>query len=326
MITTLMKMVYFPSYLIFLITNRTPKVLYILHRKLFVRTNGRLNDFMTRQYAKWVGTYEIPEATGVLGKINDANAQAIAASIDDKGYHIFDIKLNDATIDKLQHFARTEPAHALALKQKIGFTEEEYLFNEKEPIAPKYSFNGDRLLTSPVLRKIAFDESLLKVAQSYLKARPILDAISLWWSAPFQGKGTSGAAQEYHFDMDRIKFLKFFFYLTDVHEESGPHCYVPRSHKGLPDKLRKDGRMTDHEIKKYFSETLEICGKKGSIIAVDTRGLHKGKPLTKDYRLLLQLEYTNSLFGQKYPTFQSPDKDQLKTLKGRYPRSYQLIS
>ena len=42
-------------------------------------------------------------------------------------------------------------------------------------------------------------------------------------------------------------------------------------------------------------------GKKGTILAVDTRGFHKGKDLTDSNRLLLQIEFSNSMFGQSYP-------------------------
>ena len=46
---------------------------------------------------------------------------------------------------------------------------------------------------------------------------------------------------------------------------------------------------------------MELQGEKGQIIAVDTRGLHKGKILTDGHRLLFQVEFTNSLFGKNYP-------------------------
>ena len=36
-------------------------------------------------------------------------------------------------------------------------------------------------------------------------------------------------------------------------------------------------------------------------MAVDTRGFHKGKELLKDNRLLFQIEFANSMFGQIYP-------------------------
>ena len=126
----------------------------------------------------------------------------------------------------------------------------------------------------------------------------------MWWSAAFSRKASSEAAQLYHFDMDRFKFIKFFFYLTDVDSSNGPHCYIRGSHKWLPDRLWKDGRIQDAEIFENFhkQDIVEITGKKGTIIAVDTRGLHKGKVLEKGERLIFQVEYANSLFGAEYNT------------------------
>ena len=49
-------------------------------------------------------------------------------------------------------------------------------------------------------------------------------------------------------------------------------------------------------------EIVEIKGQRGTLIAVDTRGLHKGKPLKEKYRDIFQVEYSNSLFGRKYST------------------------
>ena len=70
----------------------------------------------------------------------------------------------------------------------------------------------------------------------------------------------------------------------------------------MPEKMWKDGRIQDAEIYESFpkQDVLEIAGSKGTIIAVDTRGLHKGKVLERGERLLLQFEFTNSLFGVPY--------------------------
>jgi hypothetical protein len=45
---------------------------------------------------------------------------------------------------------------------------------------------------------------------------------------------------------------------------------------------------------------MEIIAPRGTLIAVDTSGLHKGKPVVAGHRLILQLEYTSALFGQGY--------------------------
>ena len=66
--------------------------------------------------------------------------------------------------------------------------------------------------------------------------------------------------------------------------------------------MRRDGRIPDEEIvREYGQEAIvEITGKRGTLLAVDTRGFHKGKALESGDRLLFQVEYTNSLFGAPY--------------------------
>jgi hypothetical protein len=43
---------------------------------------------------------------------------------------------------------------------------------------------------------------------------------------------------------------------------------------------------------------VELAGPKGTVLAVDTMGFHKGKPPISGYRLLAQLEYASPLFVQ----------------------------
>jgi len=152
------------------------------------------------------------------------------------------------------------------------------------------------------------DSGFYRVAHWFLRCDPILDVVAMWWSRPYHGKASSEAAQLYHFDMDRIKFIKFFFYLTDVTSRSGPHCYIRGSSKRKPAAILRDGRIPDEEIHRYYpaKDFVEICGERGSIIAADTRGWHRGKALTDGERLLLQLEFTNSMFGQNYPKIDFP--------------------
>jgi hypothetical protein len=104
--------------------------------------------------------------------------------------------------------------------------------------------------------------------------------------------------------MDRLKFLKFFIYLSDVTSKNSPHCYVRGSCFRKPAALLRDGRIADEEIARHFpaQDLIEVTAPRGSIFAVDTRGFHKGKAVEEGERLLLQLEFTNSLFGQNYGT------------------------
>jgi hypothetical protein len=150
------------------------------------------------------------------------------------------------------------------------------------------------------------DLSLLAVAQDYLRAAPVLDIVTMWWHTALRDAPDARAAQLYHFDMDRPRWLKFFIYLTDVGPENGPHCFIRGSHRtgGIADPLRAHGyaRLTDDDVARHYPPGDHVCftAPRGTIIAEDTRGLHKGQHVTSGDRLILQLEFTNTLFGGRY--------------------------
>jgi hypothetical protein len=151
------------------------------------------------------------------------------------------------------------------------------------------------------------DPVILNVARNYLQCEPIFDFPAMWWSTCFSKEASSEAAQLYHFDMDRIKWLKFFFYINDVTIENGPHCYIQGTHKprNKPQKLLNRGytRISDADLRPYYnSEDFKmLCADAGTVFAGDTTCWHKGSPLRSGHRLVFELEYTGSLFGANRP-------------------------
>jgi hypothetical protein len=70
--------------------------------------------------------------------------------------------------------------------------------------------------------------------------------------------------------------------------------------------------MTDDAVREagLWDDVTELTGPAGTIMAVDTIGLHKGKtPVTAD-RLALENEFSTSLFGMDYerPEFTPTEK------------------
>lgn len=309
---------------------KTPLLAYAAMRKFFVWTNGRSNDFMSRLISLKNKKYNDITSTGVLGNLNAEHIQQIAGELDRNGMYIFENVLDENTVKAIEEFARKEPATYLMVDntKKAKYSDDKVYVDPEKPVSPRYEYGFEQIMKCKELESLVFDQSILAVAQQYLRCSPVLDLVAFWWSLPYEGKGKSEAAQMYHFDMDRIKFIKFFFYLTDVDTDTGPHCYVKSSHKRLPPALLKDGRIEDAEIERAFSKNnmIEICGKKGTIMAVDTRGLHKGKPLNKGYRLLFQIEMANSMFGQYYPpvTINSLNPEYQNIVK-HYRRTYSQI-
>ncbi|MBU6149135.1 MAG: phytanoyl-CoA dioxygenase, partial [Verrucomicrobia bacterium] len=176
------------------------------------------------------------------------------------------------------------------------------------PIAEGYYFSEQQIINQQNILILMTDKNIINLAQNYLGCEPILSIVAMWWSCSgkFSEDASRALAQMYHFDMDRPKWLKVFFYINDVSLKNGPHVFIRKTHKtgNFPQPLLAKGysRLTDNEINQYFSQEdqLKIVGPRGSAFAEDTRGIHKGLIPENGYRLVLQLEFSNSLFGAKY--------------------------
>jgi Phytanoyl-CoA dioxygenase (PhyH) len=292
-------------------TDITPLESYQSLRKLYCLTNGRFNDAASWFLSRLHPASELVSAESILGECSEDSVQRIVENIETNGFHVFDRKLPSGTVRALRGFAETIPCRAILTSGlKLGEYADKLAPYSEHPVeSPKYDIAQHHILGNSTVQQLLMDSGLHCVAQRFLRCAPILDVVAMWWIRPFHGKASTEAAQLYHFDMDRIKFLKFFFYLTDVTLESGPHCYVRGSSKRKPAAILRDGRISDEEICRHYppEDIVEICGERGSIIAVDTRGWHKGKPLIQGERLLLQFEFANSMFGQNYPKIDFPE-------------------
>jgi hypothetical protein len=69
---------------------------------------------------------------------------------------------------------------------------------------------------------------------------------------------------------------------------------------------------------------VEFCAPRGTILAEDTRGFHKGKNVEMGDRLMFQVQFSNSLFGATSETghFRQLSDPGLRDLVRRYPRLF----
>ena len=310
----------------------TPYLLYVFMRRAYGYTKGFSNSVLSSIISIFNPPYKQIENTNseIFNLMAEDEIDTIVSAIETDGYHVFKRQLSSEQVDRLVDFAKKTPTRYLKPQPEIGkyeqtFSDEKLVYDPTRLDVVKWNFDSQDLIDSSEVQKYMFDPVLMKIAQKYLKSRPILDLVAMWWSRPARSeKEKAAAAQLFHFDMDRIKFLKFFFYLTNVTSETGPHCYVQGSHKQVPDIFYKDRRFSDQEVDVHFgNRVLELCGTKGTIIAVDTRGLHKGLSLVRDERLLFQLEFANSMFGQNYEKLSGEYiEPKYKSWIQRYPMTY----
>ncbi|MEP1097180.1 MAG: phytanoyl-CoA dioxygenase family protein [Cyclobacteriaceae bacterium] len=297
-----MKLIYYLLFHVGLIQHslvgKTNKYSYLAFRKLHGLTNGKVNRKESEKINRKSQKHNFTELThGITGELDSNGLSKIVEELNTHGYHVFDQKLSLEQCDQIIDTSLTIPANTIPKNE----CEPVLIFDSKNPKAPMYKFNEEDLLENESLRSILFDVNFLRIAQEYLNCLPLNDIFVMWWSSVFSNNPNSHAAQLYHFDMDHLKFIKFFIYLTDVDAKSGPHCYVRGSHKNKPLALSNDRRYEDVEIQAHYQDDdfIEITGQKGTIVAVDTSGFHKGKLPENRERLIVQIEYTNSFFGQK---------------------------
>jgi phytanoyl-CoA dioxygenase PhyH len=166
-------------------------------------------------------------------------------------------------------------------------------------------FNARR--RSALIGRLTEDPLLLEVAARYLRTVPKLVGVTLWWSYPTESDAISRsrAAQMFHFDLDDFKFIKFFFYLTDVDASAGPHVIVRGTHRDKPRLRRRDAfkvrRYSDDEIVAAYGRDriVSITGPAGTGFVEDTLCIHKGEPPTGRPRLVLQVQYALNDFGNQ---------------------------
>lgn len=287
-------------------SGHTPNFAYQSMVQLFCATGGASNDALSSLLAWTHRPYQLADSYGVLGDFSADDVERIGSDIRENGYHVFRQRLPGKLCDELLEYGITAPCIQRNTDGpgKTDLRLEQ--FPRGNPNGVRYDFSEQELINHPLIQRLMADRSFIAVAQNYLHARPIVDVVAMWWNV-MSPQPDKEAAQFWHFDMDRIKWLKFFVYLTDVGPENGPHSFVAGSHRvgGIPGSLLQKGyaRLTDEEVSSNYpvDKFIEFTAPRGTVIAEDTRGLHKGKHVTRGDRLIFQMQFSNSLFGGEYP-------------------------
>lgn len=99
----------------------------------------------------------------------------------------------------------------------------------------------------------------------------------------------------WHRDGEDPRYLiKLFVYLNDVSADNGAHAYVKGSHRVVnPGRFSKT-RFTDEEILTTFGSEAQVvhAGPAGTVILEDTRGYHRGLPVSSGERIMFAGVYT----------------------------------
>jgi hypothetical protein len=289
----------------FLKTGKTSQEAYNSLLNLYCSTNGKFNE----KIHKKIISNNLPKKInqpleGIIGKIKNEEFNYYNHELNKFGYVNFNKKISQELVNSIYNYALNAEALTAPLYDK------KIIYNPTNPISEIYRFTQKDLVNNKDIQQLIMDPVLINIARNYLQCEPIFDFPAMWWTNTFLKEASAEAAQLYHFDMDRIKWLKIFVYLNDVTNDNGPHQLIKGSHLpgAKPKELLNRGyeRIPDQDINKYYKpeDVIVVLGQAGSVFAEDTKCWHKGTPLKSGHRLVLEFEYTSSLFGANYPKFE----------------------
>jgi hypothetical protein len=185
---------------------RTPDAAYKSLISLFCGTGGRSSDRLSQLVSLAHPPYRLPDARGVAGDFDVGALKAITTDLDAHGYHVFENRLPDRLCDSLLSFASTTPCRVRPSSGPGGGSEPVLVeaYDPGKLLGHRYDFSGHDIINNADVQGLMGDHSLVAVAQGYLRSKPVLDVMGMWWHTAFGDEPDPEAAQFYHFDMDRI--------------------------------------------------------------------------------------------------------------------------
>tara|TARA_Y100001933_G_C18917699_1_gene529612 strand:- start:318 stop:1139 length:822 start_codon:yes stop_codon:yes gene_type:complete len=160
------------------------------------------------------------------------------------------------------------------------------------------------------VQSVLKDKLLYNLVSLYLGAPAHIYQVLAWWQYPMGENHIPSNAQLWHRDRDDLRFLKLFFYVTDVDTQCGPHAFIPYSHDPTSSKLSdlftpqydpillgsKQSFLNDSDLESIGLLSLKhvYLGPAGTCFLEDTRGFHRAYVPVAKPRLIFSVVWTLS--------------------------------
>ncbi|MEP1034892.1 phytanoyl-CoA dioxygenase family protein [Ekhidna sp.] len=179
----------------------------------------------------------------------------------------------------------------------------------KDTHASDHRIFGAEIISESIL-EFHSNERLKTLGEAYLNT-PLVNYMTLGarLEAKTMNKGSGGG---WHRDSTYEHQFKSIVYLSDVEEKNGPFQYVNCSHR-TRSVLKTIGigtnnnRYSNEEIEEFIRrQNLKLTtftARRGTVILVDTKGLHRGMPIESGTRYALTNYYVGSYKKDRFHTY-----------------------
>jgi hypothetical protein len=211
-------------------------------------------------------------------------------SLKDKGFFIIEDFINDKFCDELSLKIDNLINNDIYSWQDVNKSDTR-IFGVEKAIPESIIFNEE-------INVQIYNKYIGRIKNSFIMANKVL----------FK-ENNLGSGGGWHRDSISRKQLKFILYLNDVTCQNGCFQYLESTQK-LSTKFKfnlvlnkncQNTRFTNDEveflIEKYNLKLINFEAKKGTLIAIDTSGIHRGNPIENGVRYAL----TNYIFDTKMP-------------------------
>ena len=234
----------------------------------------------------------------IATKLNDLQKK-ITSDLKNNGYstcHFDDIFGDGYFMKKVHNHSQKVKKE---LENKINDKNNSVFQKDKKFVARYYS-DASSIKISSIFNNLSVNNFFWDIACKYLGTLPKITNLDYWLNIPTEIKKPT-SSQLWHKDYEDLSLLKVFIYLEDVNEDSGPFSYVSTSHESGPNSnLFKRNYpngivLSDSDVDKHFDKDkiLKFKVPKGTIVFVDTSGIHRGGFCTKSNRFLFTFTYTS---------------------------------
>ncbi len=259
---------------------KRPQLAYYFGQKA-IRHPG-LRSWCARKMTQWVAG-----RTQTSGNSSQAADKAALQALRDDGIAFLpELNLDAATLAEVHDYFKGKPVLDLySGKQLAGIENLAANYN-------KVAYSTVDTLSCQPLLALANHPTLLATVAQYLGAKPSMASLQTWWTfGEHSVQGQKHYDDVYHRDVDDLRFVKLFIYLTDTTVSTGAHSFIKGSHRS--NQLIRRGPITDTQAQESFagSDFVTVTGDAGTVFLEDTWGVHRPLPATTGRRLIFSVLY-----------------------------------